>query len=71
MTVSPGGPRQGAKGQDVSSMGGELASIKEDQNANSKNWIATNEGMIQDDSIIENDQPSVMLPKGGSGAGGR
>ena len=52
-------------------MGGELASIKEDQNANSKNWIATNEGMIQDDSIIENDQPSVMLPKGGSGAGGR
>ena len=64
--VSPGGPRQGGgKIQDISSMGGELASIKEDQNANSRNQI-NNEGLVQDDSIIENDQPSVMLPKGGN-----
>lgn len=57
--VSPGGPRQGAKGQDLSSMGGELASIKEDQNTNSKNWIAANEGLVQDDSIFENAQNSA------------
>ena len=52
------------KGQDASNVGGELASIKEDQNAISRNQI-NNEGLIQEDSIIENDQPEVMLPKGG------
>lgn len=44
--ASPGGPRQGGgKVQDISSVGGELASIKEDQNVGSRNQI-NNEGLV-------------------------
>ena len=50
MMISPA-----RKAQDATSVGGELASIKEDQNAISRNQIINNEGLIQDDSIIEND----------------
>ena len=63
----------GAKPTDISLAGAELPSIKEDRSRAGKANAAGSRGgqraaelgLVQDDSIIENDQPSVMLPKGG------
>ena len=54
------------KGYDISVLGAELTSIKEDPGTAGlplKN-LPSNDGLVQDDSIIENDQPSVMQLKG-------
>ena len=63
--------RQAAGGRttDVSMMMvGELSSIKEDPVGAASRINATNRGgggLTHEDSIIENDQPSMMLPKVG------
>ena len=70
--VSKHGTTADYRPTDISLAGAELPSIKEDRNKIGKAAAgsrggnrATELGLVQDDSIIENDQPSVMLPKGG------
>lgn len=56
-----------AKGYDTSILGAELTSIKEDPGTNGLHVLhkpQSNDGLVQDDSLIENDQPSQMQLKG-------